>query len=91
MFDNNETIQKYVRAGKARLVQGDALVKEDVKRVWVAAQGDDAKPIDFLIFTVGNPRHFFLIPLFDLTDTARQVGYPISNLPKASWCHLPIS
>lgn len=91
MFDNDETIQKYIRAGKARLAQGDALVKEDVKRAWVVAQGDDAKPVDFLIFTVGKLHHFFFVPLFDLTRTARQAGYPISNSLKGSWSHLPIS
>lgn len=62
VFDNDETIQKYVRSGKARLVQGDALVKTDVKRVWHAAQGDDHKPVDFLIFTVGKLHHFPLLP-----------------------------
>ena len=67
MFDNDETIQKYVRSGKARLVQGDALVKADVKRAWGAAQGDDQKPVDFLIFTVGKLHHFPLAPFFDLT------------------------
>jgi len=60
VFDNDETIQKYVRAGKARLVQGDALVKDDVKRAWTAAQGDDNKPVDFLVFTVGGIPHFQL-------------------------------
>lgn len=54
MFDGDEAIQKYVTAGKARLVQGDALVKEDVERAWAAAQGDDGKPVDFLVFTVGK-------------------------------------
>ena len=71
MFDNDEIIRKYVRAGKARLVQGDALVKGDVKRVWTAAQGDDNKPVDFLVFTVGEFKlhHFSFAPLFDLTRT----------------------
>ncbi|KAG8217945.1 hypothetical protein J3R82DRAFT_6115 [Butyriboletus roseoflavus] len=60
VFDNDETVQKYVRAGKARLVQGDALVKEDVERAWTAAQGDDSKPVDFLVFTVGGTPQFKL-------------------------------
>ncbi|KAG9313326.1 hypothetical protein JVU11DRAFT_5631 [Chiua virens] len=60
VFDNDEAIQEYVRGGKARLVQGDALVKEDVKRAWATAQGDDGKPIDFLVFTVGGTPHFKL-------------------------------
>lgn len=84
MFDNDETVQKYIRAGKARLVQGDALVKDDVKRAWTAAQGDDNKPVDFLVFTVGELHHLSLASLFDLTRTARQAGHPISSSPKAS-------
>ncbi|KAF8125963.1 hypothetical protein EV363DRAFT_601945 [Boletus edulis] len=60
VFENDETIQQYVRAGKARLVHGDALVKEDVKRAWTVAQGDDDKPVDFLVSTVGGTPHFEL-------------------------------
>jgi len=60
VFDGDDTIQTYVNAGKARLVQGDALVKEDVQRAWAAAQGDDGKPVDFLVFTVGGIPHFEL-------------------------------
>ena len=84
MFDNDETVQKYIRAGKARLVQGDALVKDDVKGAWTAAQGDDGKPVDFLVFTVGKLHHFSPAPFLDLTRTARQAGHPIFSSPKAS-------
>ncbi|KAH0826898.1 hypothetical protein J3R83DRAFT_4489 [Lanmaoa asiatica] len=69
VFSNDETIQNYVRAGKARLIQGDALVKGDVKRAWTAAQGDDGEPVDFLVFTVGGT------PRFELTK-----GFVISPL-----------
>lgn len=31
-FANDQAIQTFVTSGKARLVQGDALVKEDVQR-----------------------------------------------------------
>ncbi|KAG0691786.1 hypothetical protein DFH29DRAFT_883725, partial [Suillus ampliporus] len=37
VFDQDETIQNYVKEGKARLVQGDALVKNDVRRAWSEA------------------------------------------------------
>ncbi|KIJ59180.1 hypothetical protein HYDPIDRAFT_101173 [Hydnomerulius pinastri MD-312] len=61
VFDNDESIQKYIRSGKARLIQGDALVKDDVKRAWAeAAKGDDDKPVDTLLFTVGGTPHFEL-------------------------------
>ncbi|KIK81059.1 hypothetical protein PAXRUDRAFT_15452 [Paxillus rubicundulus Ve08.2h10] len=59
VFDGNETIQKYVEQGKARLVQGDALIKDDVQRAWdEAAKGDD-KLVDLLLFTVGSPTATF--------------------------------
>ncbi|KAG0691787.1 hypothetical protein DFH29DRAFT_975621 [Suillus ampliporus] len=65
VFDQDETIQNYVKKGKARLIQGDALVKNDVSRAWSEAQhhqGDDSnsRPVDFLIFTVGGTPHFSL-------------------------------
>lgn len=91
MFDNDETVQKYVRAGKARLVQGDAFVKEDVARAWTAAQGDNGKPVDFLVFTVGKLQGFSLAPLLDLTRIARQAEDPVSNSPKVLCFYLPIS
>jgi hypothetical protein len=54
VFDQDETIQSYAKKGKARLIQGDALVKDDVSRAWSEAeQGDDNRPVDFLLFTVG--------------------------------------
>lgn len=84
MFDNDETIQNYVRSGKARLVQGDALVKEDVKRAWTAAQGNDDKPVDFLLFTVGKLHRFSLAPLFDLTSTTLQAEQSTLNSRKGS-------
>ncbi|KIJ16659.1 hypothetical protein PAXINDRAFT_74801, partial [Paxillus involutus ATCC 200175] len=53
VFDGDETIQRYLEQGKARLVQGDALIKDDVQRAWdEAAKGDDT-PVDLLLFTVG--------------------------------------
>ena len=58
VFDDLEEVQEYVRSGKARLVQGDALVKADVKRAWTAAQGDHGNPVDFLLLTVGMPSPF---------------------------------
>jgi hypothetical protein len=62
VFDSDETIQKYVRTGKARLIQGDALVKDDVKRAWAeAAKGDDDRPVEFLIFTVGATTAQFVL------------------------------
>jgi len=50
-FDDDPTIQKYFKSGKARLVRGDGLVVADVQTVWAAASID--KPVDVLLFTVG--------------------------------------
>ncbi|KAJ3514207.1 hypothetical protein NLJ89_g2500 [Agrocybe chaxingu] len=58
VFDADETIQKYVKAGKARLLKGDALVKEDVQRAWDEARKDG--PVDVLLFTVGGTPKFSL-------------------------------
>ncbi|KAG1742657.1 uncharacterized protein EDB91DRAFT_289092 [Suillus paluster] len=68
VFDQDETIQDYVKKGKARLVQGDALVKSDVRQAWSEAQGNDSepRPVDFLIFTVGGTPHFSLAKGFTI-------------------------
>ncbi|KAG2136063.1 hypothetical protein DEU56DRAFT_806380 [Suillus clintonianus] len=72
VFDQDDTIQNYIKEGKARLIQGDALVKSDVRRAWSEAQhqqGDDsdAKPVNFLIFTVGGIPQFSLRRGFTVT------------------------
>ncbi|KAL5528864.1 hypothetical protein ACEPAG_4838 [Sanghuangporus baumii] len=52
-FDTDESIKQYVASGKARLVQGDAMIKEDVgKALTVASEGDD--PLDAVLFSVGT-------------------------------------
>ncbi|KAK7444106.1 hypothetical protein VKT23_011179 [Stygiomarasmius scandens] len=55
VFDADETIQKYVKSGKALLLKGDALVEQDVKRAWeeAASHGPEGK-VDLLLFTVGG-------------------------------------
>jgi len=53
VFDTDEVIQEHVKSGKARLVKGDAMVKEDLQRAWdEAATGDDGG-VDLLLFTLG--------------------------------------
>ncbi|KAI0064501.1 hypothetical protein BV25DRAFT_242015 [Artomyces pyxidatus] len=64
VFDADESIQEYVKTGKARLVKGDALSKEDVRHGWeVAGQPDPTDPtdtdgVDILLFTVGGTPSF---------------------------------
>lgn len=67
VFEQDKTIQTYVKEGKARLIQGDALVKNDVRRAWSEAQADDTRPVDFLIFTVGGTPHFSLTKGFTVS------------------------
>ncbi|KAJ7646996.1 hypothetical protein FB45DRAFT_986922 [Roridomyces roridus] len=42
VFHNDQTIQKFVKSGSARLVKGDALVESDVRAAWDAAGVVDA-------------------------------------------------
>lgn len=54
-FDDDITMKPYVASGKARLVQGDALKEEDVRRAWstaARAEGDEGV-VDACLFTVG--------------------------------------
>ncbi|KAF8647490.1 hypothetical protein AX16_006695 [Volvariella volvacea WC 439] len=55
-FDNNTDIQRYVQAGKAKLLKGDALVTADVQRAW--EEGAKNGPVDLLLFTVGGVPKF---------------------------------
>lgn len=52
IFDNDEVIQKYVKAGKVRFLKGDGLVKADLERAWEEAGKE--KPVDVLFFSVGK-------------------------------------
>ncbi|KAJ7513028.1 hypothetical protein B0H11DRAFT_1843461 [Mycena galericulata] len=56
VFDDDETIQKYVRSGHARLFKGDATNEAQVRSAW-----DKAGIVDAVIFTVGT------YPTFSLT------------------------
>ncbi|VDB82686.1 unnamed protein product [Peniophora sp. CBMAI 1063] len=62
VFEEDETMQRYIRAGAARLVQGDALKKEDVQRGWQEAakpmNGGDQSGVDILLFTLGGTPKF---------------------------------
>jgi len=60
-FDQDETMKKYIASGKARIIQGDSLQKEDVARSWTKASEGDDPQIDGVIFTIGT------YPTFSLT------------------------
>jgi hypothetical protein len=52
VFDEDAEIQGYVKAGKARLLKGDALIQDNVQRAWDEAS--KAATVDLLLFTVGQ-------------------------------------
>ena len=56
VFDADETMQSYVRSGKARLVKGDALDMDAVVRGYAKAQA--AHPsglVDVVLCSLGTP------------------------------------
>ena len=53
VFDNDERMKAHVESGRAQLVQGDALVTEDVTLAWEKAT-DFGRAVDFVVFTIGR-------------------------------------
>ncbi|KZT00053.1 uncharacterized protein LAESUDRAFT_745958 [Laetiporus sulphureus 93-53] len=58
VFDQDKAIQEFVSSGKARLVKGDALNADDVRRGWETAQNGGTDRVDLLLFTVGGTPSF---------------------------------
>ena len=54
IFDKDEQIQPYIRSGHARIIKGDALKVEDVKRGWESALEFKGGAIDLVLFTLGR-------------------------------------
>ncbi|KAF9535586.1 hypothetical protein CPB83DRAFT_888278 [Crepidotus variabilis] len=85
VFDNDETIQKYIKAGKVRLIKGDALVIDDVRRAWEEASKD--APVDYLLFSVGGTvqfsfsRGFYMDPVNLVTQSLLNV---LSTIPSGA-------
>lgn len=52
VFDNDERMKPHVESGRAQLVQGDALVEDDVKRAWEKAT-DFGRAVDYVVFSIG--------------------------------------
>lgn len=50
-LDNNEEMQPFIQSGKAILIKGDALNKEQVETAWKTA--NEGSPVDLVLFTVG--------------------------------------
>jgi NAD(P)-dependent dehydrogenase (short-subunit alcohol dehydrogenase family) len=53
VFDADSDIQRHVKEGSARLIKGDALVPEDVRRLWEVTLGVGVG-IDYVLFTLGG-------------------------------------
>ena len=53
VFDNDEQMHPHVESGRAQLVEGDALVSDDVKRAWDKAT-DYGRAVDYVVFTIGK-------------------------------------
>lgn len=46
-------MKPHIESGKAQVVQGDALVVDDVKRAWGKAT-DSGRVVDYVLFTLGK-------------------------------------
>ncbi|EPQ57839.1 hypothetical protein GLOTRDRAFT_36959 [Gloeophyllum trabeum ATCC 11539] len=91
VFDNDEKIKTYVTSGRARLVKGDALNKEDLLRAWqIAGQSENEGVVGLLLFTVGGKPSFSITKGAIITpaDLCTQsllnalTTIPASNKPK---------
>ncbi|KAG8997517.1 hypothetical protein FRB90_012491, partial [Tulasnella sp. 427] len=58
-FDEDAEMQPFVKSGRAKLVKGDALVEDDVRKTWTEANADGV-PVDVVLFTVGGTPKFTL-------------------------------
>ncbi|KAI0694572.1 hypothetical protein C8T65DRAFT_584970 [Cerioporus squamosus] len=58
MFDNDEQMQPFINDGKAQLVRGDALNKDDVRNAWQAATEAGGGKVDIVLFTIGGTPSF---------------------------------
>ena len=53
VFDNDERMRPHVESGRAQIIQGDALVADDVKAAWEKAT-DFGRAVDYVVFTLGR-------------------------------------
>ncbi|RDX54062.1 hypothetical protein OH76DRAFT_1398354 [Lentinus brumalis] len=58
VFDTDEQMQPFVNDGKAQLVHGDALNRDDVRKAWQAAIEAGGGKVDVVLFTVGGTPSF---------------------------------
>lgn len=51
-FDEDQTMQEYIKKGKVTIFKGDALSKQDVENAWKGA--NENSKVDLVLFTVGE-------------------------------------
>ncbi|KAL4242315.1 hypothetical protein ABKN59_012015 [Abortiporus biennis] len=61
VFDSDKQIQEYVSKGKVKLVKGDGLSKEDVKKGWDASTELGGGKVDLALSSIGG------LPKFSIT------------------------
>lgn len=84
-MESDPAMSGYIRDGKAKLVQGDGLVKEDVQRAWDAAKGDSK--VDLVFFGIGECSRLSIQYIITHTNTMLQAAIPSSRSPKDSSSH----
>ncbi|KAG8858385.1 hypothetical protein FRB96_005270 [Tulasnella sp. 330] len=65
VFDANEAMKPFIDSGVAEIVQGDALVADDLTRAW--AQATVGGPVDVVLFTLGSTQASFSISSLSFT------------------------
>lgn len=51
VFDEDESLRPFISSGKARLVSGDGLKKDDVQKAYAFAA--EVGKVDLVLFTIG--------------------------------------
>lgn len=64
-MESDPAMSGYIREGKATLVRGDGLVKEDVQKAWDTAKADGK--VDLVFFGIGGEPSFSLTKGFVIT------------------------
>lgn len=59
VFDQDEDMKPFIQSGAAKVIQGDAMIEEDVRKAWAEANADNI-PVDVILFTVGGTPKFTL-------------------------------
>ena len=82
---SDAAMSDYIRDGKAKLVQGDGLVQEDIQRAWDTAKGDGE--VGLVFFGIGGYPDFKLTKGFVLTPpdlTTRSMSLLLSVIQSST-------